>query len=203
MVENAEDKSWYILETLYQYGPLNANEIKLRTKEIGSKTTSTKALNLLIEDELIQRDENKIYSLHTSKYLQAKQALQSYEDYSNLSHNASKIFKNLEKRLEKHKMVLSLSDADAELAREALRSRDFDNLINNTVRIFQLGSVMEFLINTGIFTKTVEQRAIRLRRKNEDMCSSYLKTLQKVEPVLWAQLVMLVQKRIFSKIDFM
>ncbi len=198
---DTEEAAWHILETLATRGPLNAANVKLHTKEIGSKSTSTKALKLLEKDKLIHRDKNKIYSLDTTKFFQAKQALQSYEDYSNLSHNASKIFKNLEKQLEKHKMVLSPTDADIELAQEALRSRDFVNLINNTVRIFQLGSVMEFLINTGIFPKTVEQKAKRLRRKNEDMCSKYLKTLHKVEPVLWGQLVMLIQKRIFDKID--
>jgi|APSaa5957512535_1039671.scaffolds.fasta_scaffold09734_8 predicted transcriptional regulator len=197
---DVNETAWLILETLASHGALKANEIQNKTKKI-NRVTMYNAFPLLMKDGLIQRNKDKIYSLNTVKYLQSKQALQSYKDYSNLSENASKIFKNLEKQLEKHKMILSPTDTDVEIAREALRSKDFGNLINNTVRIFQLGSVMEFLINTGIFPKTVEQNAIRLRRKNEDMCSNYLKTLLKVEPVLWAQLVMLVQKRIFSKID--
>jgi len=99
-------------------------------------------------------------------------------------------------------MVLSDTESDVKIAQEALRSRDFVNLINTTIRIFQLGSGMEFLISTGLFPKTVEQKAIRLRRKNEDLCSKYLKTLLKVEPVIWREIIMLIQTKLASKIDY-
>ena len=99
-------------------------------------------------------------------------------------------------------MVLSDTKSDVKIAQKILRSRDFVNLINTTVRIFQLGAGLEFLINTGLFPKTVEQRAIRLRRKNENVLSKYLQTLLKVEPVLWREIIMLIQTTLTSKIDY-
>ena len=197
---DVDETACLILETLAKHGPLKANKIQFHTKKI-NRITMYKAFPLLLKDGLIQRDKNKIYSLNTGKYLESKRALAAYEVYANLSDNAGRIFKELETRLEKHTRILSVTDADVEIAQEVLRSRDFANLINSTVRIFQLGSALEFLLNTGIFPKTVEQNAIRLRRKNEEMCSHYLKTLLKVEPVLWAQLVMLIQKRLVTAIS--
>lgn len=202
MVKDAYEASWNILETLAQHGDLNANQIKLKTKEIGSKSTSEKALRLLIDDGLIQRDNNKIYSLNTEKFRDDTQALGIYEAYSNLCDNASKVMKNLEKRLQNHKQVLSLSDADVKLAKEVVRSEQYIVLINNMIRIFQLGSLMEFLINVGLFTKTIEKRAISLRRRNEKISAGFLQSLKKAEPVIWREIVMLVQTKITSKIDF-
>ena len=127
MVKDAYEASWNILETLAQHGDLNANQIKLKTKEIGSKSTTEKALRILIDDGLIQRDNNKIYSLNTEKFRDDTQALGIYEAYSNLCDNASKVMKNLEKRLQNHKQVLSLSDADVKLAKEVVRVPLFDS----------------------------------------------------------------------------
>lgn len=198
---DVNETAWLILETLHEHGKLNANQIQNKTKKI-NRITMYKAFPLLKKDGLIQRDKNKIYSLNTAKFLEAKQALKTYEEYADISQNASKIYKNLEKLLENHKMVLSDTESDVKIAQEALRSRDFVNLINTTIRIFQLGSGMEFLISTGLFPKTVEQKAIRLRRRNEDLCSKYLKTLLKVEPVIWREIIMLIQTKLASKIDY-
>jgi len=202
MTIDVNETAWCILETLHEHGPLNANQIQANTKKI-NRITMYKAFPLLKKDGYIQRDKNKIYSLNTAKYLEGKKPLHVYEVYCNLSENASKIFDNLEKLAHTHKRVLtSFSHENVNIAKEVLRSRDFVNLINATVRIFQLGTVMEFLINIGIFSKTVEKEAARLSRRNEDMCSKYLKTLQKIEPVLWGEIVMLIQTRLASKIDY-
>lgn len=202
MTIDVNETAWCILETLHEHGPLNANQIQANTKKI-NRITMYKAFPLLKKDGYIQRDKNKIYSLNTAKYLEGKKAIQTYVLYCNLSENTSKIFDDLEKLAHTHKRVLtSFSHENVNIAKEVLRSRDFVNLINATVKIFQLGTVMEFLINTGIFSKTVEKEAARLRRKNEDMCSKYLKTLQKIEPVLWGEIVMLIETRLASKIDY-
>ena len=198
---DVNETAWCILETLLENTSLNANQIQAKAKKI-NRVTMYKAFPLLEKDGYIQRDKNKMYSLNTVKFLEAKQALKSYEQYANISQNASKIYKNLEKLLENHKMVLSDTKSDVKIAQKILRSRDFVNLINTTVRIFQLGAGLEFLINTGLFPKTVEQRAIRLRRKNENVLSKYLQTLLKVEPVLWREIIMLIQTKLTSKIDY-
>ena len=198
---DVNETAWCILETLLENTSLNANQIQAKAKKI-NRVTMYKAFPLLEKDGYIQRDKNKMYSLNTVKFLEAKQALKSYEQYANISQNASKIYKNLEKLLENHKMVLSDTKSDVKIAQKILRSRDFVNLINTTVRIFQLGTGLEFLINTGLFPKTVEQRAIRLRRKNENVLSKYLQTLLKVEPVLWREIIMLIQTKLTSKIDY-
>ena len=196
MTIDVNETAWCILETLHEHGSLNANQIQLRTKKI-TRETMYNAFPLLKKDGYIQRDKNKIYSLNTEKFLEGKKYLQAYEEFCSLSEGASKIFNNLEKLAHTHKRILTTqSDENVNIAKEALRSRDFVDLINMTVKIFQSGSLMSFLVNTGLFTKIVEQNASRLRRKNEDMCSKYLKTLQKIEPVLWGEIVMLIQNRL-------
>lgn len=201
MVEAYVDASWYILQTLAKHGSLKANQIKTLTKEIGSRTTLYDALDLLLHDKMITVDEKKVYSLNASEYQQQIRALKNYEDYSNLSDNASKIFTNLEKLIRNHKMVLNDTDADVKIAREALKSKPYLNLINNTVKIFQLGAMMEFVINAGMLSKTIEKRAISLRSKNQKISTKYLETLLKVEPVLWREVLMLIQTKLASKID--
>ena len=197
---DVNETAWCILETLAAHGPLHANQSQAKTKKI-NRITMYKAFPLLQKDGLIQRDKNKIYSLNTEKFLEGKKYLKSYEEFCSLSEGAKKIFNNLEKLTHTHKRILtSQSDQNVNIAKEVLRSRDFVNLINITVRIFQQGPLMEFLVSTGLFSEIVKKNALRLKRKNEDMCSKYLKTLAEIEPVLWGEIVMLIQNRLKTQI---
>ena len=155
---DVNETAWCILETLAAHGPLNANQIQAKAKKI-NRVPMYKAFPLLEKDGYIQRDKNKIYSLNTEKFLEGKKYLKSYEEFCSLSEGAKKIFNNLEKLTHTHKRILtSQSDQNVNIAKEVLRSRDFVNLINITVRVFQQGPLMEFLVKTGLFSEIVEKK---------------------------------------------
>jgi len=201
MVKDAYEASWQILETLLRYGSMNANQIFNKTKAIGGKTTLYSALDLLLKDKLISIDNKKIYTINRLKFEQDSQVLKIYDEYKNLTDNSKKLFDELGEKLKNHKTILSPTQSDIKLARELVMKKPYFGLVNDMVRIFQLGASMEFFINAGIFTKIIEKRAISLRRKNEKLFSKYLDLLKKTEPVLWGETVKLVQIRLAAKIS--
>ena len=59
---------------------------------------------------------------------------------------------------------------------------------------------MDFFINTGFFTKTFENKALAIRKKHQKFVSRLLVLVKKAEPVLWEEMIMLIQYRLSSKI---
>ncbi|MDF2426377.1 MAG: hypothetical protein OPY04_00390, partial [Nitrosopumilus sp.] len=135
------------------------------------------------------------------KFDQDSQVLQVYNDYKNLTDNSVKLFDKLGELLQNHKSILNPTPSDMELARKLIMNEPYFGLINDMVRLFQLGASMEFFINAGIFTKIIEERAISLRRKNEKLFSKYFELLRMHEPVLWGETIKLVQTRLASVIS--
>ena len=200
MIIDVNETAWYILETLHKHGSLNANQIQLRTKKI-TRETMYKAFPLLIKDELIQRDKKKIFSLNIAQFEEQKKIVKIYDDYKNLIDGMDRLTSKLDVNFKIHKRILGLSDHDKDIAREVLRSKSYSDIINVIINIFQLGSVLEFYINCGIFSKTIENKAISVRRKNENTLSKFFNLVRNYEPVLWGELVMLVQSRLMTKIS--
>ena len=201
MTLDVYETAWRIMETLHRLGPLNANQIQANTKKI-NRITMYKAFPLLKKDGLIQRDKNKIYALNTAKFMQESQYMEMYRGYRRLSDTTAKSYKGMEKLFENYKGGLEDNESNVKFMREALTKGSWLRVINDMVRLFQLGSLMEFFINVGIFPKTTEGAAIALRRKNEKVFSEFLAILLKHEPLMWRETIMLVQTRLASKIDY-
>ena len=201
MPMDVNETAWCIMETLHKHGPLNANQIQAKTKKI-NRITMYKAFPMLKKDGLIQRDNDKIYSLNTAKFMQESQYMEMYRGYRRLSDTTAKSYKEMEKLFENYKGGLDDTASNREFIRKSLMKGSWLRVINNMVRLFQLGSLMEFFINVDIFTKTTEGRAKSLRRKNEKVFSKFLAILLKHEPLLWRETIMLVQTRLNSKIDY-
>jgi len=60
---------------------------------------------------------------------------------------------------------------------------------------------MDFFINSNLFSKTIERKAISLRGRNEKIVSKFLNAVKKAEPVLWGETIMLIQTRLTTKIN--
>jgi len=201
MPMDVNETAWCIMETLHKHGPLNANQIQAKTKKI-NRITMYKAFPMLKKDGLIQRDNDKIYSLNTAKFMQESQYMEMYRGYRRLSDTTAKSYKEMEKFFENYKGGLDDTASNREFIRKSLMKGSWLRVINDMVRLFQLGSLMEFFINVGIFTKTTEGKAIALRRKNEKVFSKFLAVLLKHEPLIWRETIMLVQTRLNSQIDY-
>lgn len=91
--------------------------------------------------------------------------------------------------------------SDNELVRDMLTKSPYGDLITVISRLFEVGALMEFFINSGAISKTIETRAISLRRKNEKVVSKFMNIIKKAEPVLWGETLMLIQTRLSSKIS--
>lgn len=202
MVKDVYEASWDVMETLIKEGRMNAHQIFNKTKTVGSKSTLYTALDILQEEELISIDSKKIYTVNRFKFDQDSQVLQVYEEYAKITDDFKKLFEKLGERLKKHKPILNPNMAsDLELVRELLVKEPYFGLINSMIRLFQLGSSMEFFINTNVFSKIIEKRAIYLRRKNEKLFTKYFELLLKHEPVLWGETIKLVQTRLYAKMS--
>ena len=194
------ETAWLVLLTLHEHGSLNKNQIINKTKGVSRQTTYN-ALPILEDEGLIFFDENNSISLNKAKFLGQNQLMQIYNEYDDLGHNLDSMFERLEKRLEKHKAILDpQSKEDADIIRNALTKPPYNDLISSIVHFFELGSVMDFHINTGFFTKTIEKRALAVRKKNEKVVSRVFKLLQKAEPTLWREMLMMINYRLSSKI---
>jgi len=203
MVKDVYEASWDIMQTLIKEGKkMNANQIFHKTITVGGKTTIYAALDILLDEELIDIDSKKHYTINRFKFEQDSQVLKVYDEYENITENFKKIFDKLSERLKKHKPVLNPHiQSDLDLVRELLVKEPYFSLINIMVKLFQLGSSMEFFINADVFPKIVKARAISLRRKNEQLFSKYFELLKKHEPVLWGETIKLIQTRLYPKIN--
>ena len=201
MTMDVNETAWCIMETLHKYGPLSANQIQAKTKKI-NRITMYKAFPMLKKDGLIQRDNDKIYSLNTTKFMQESKFMEMYRAYRHLSDNIAESYKDMEILFENYKGGLQDTESNIKFIHETLTKGSWLKIINNMVQLFQLGSLMEFFINVEVFTKTTEGRAISLRRKNEKVFSKFLASLLKHEPLMWRETIMLVQTRLASKIDY-
>jgi len=195
------ETAWYVLETLHKHGSLNANQIQTRTKKI-NRITMYKAFPLLKKEGLIQRDNNKMYSLNLTKFEEQKKYLTLYDEYQNTTENFKKIFLELSEKFKNHTPILNPgSDSDRKLAKELVKNSSFDDMISSIVRLFELGSMMDFFINADVFSKTIEKKAISLRKRNEKFVSKFMNIIKNAEPVLWGETIMLIQTRLATKIS--
>ncbi len=202
MVKDVYEASWDIMETLIKEGRMNAHQIFNKTKTVGSKSTLYTALDILQDEELISIDSKKIYTINRFKFEKDSQVLKIYDEYANLTDSFKKLFAKLGDRLKNHKPILNPNmPSDLELVRKLLMKEPYFGLINAMIRLFQLGSSMEFFINADVFPKIFEKRAISLRRKNEKLFSKYFELLRKHEPVLWGETIKLVQTRLYAKVS--
>lgn len=201
MVKDVYEASWDILETLLKEGSINANQIFNKTSSIGSKSTLQKALGILQEEQLISIDSKKFYTINRFKFDKESQVLQVYNDYKNLADDFRELFDQLGERLKNHRPILNPTNSDMDLVRDLLMKEPYFNLLNGMIRLFQLGASMEFFINADVFPKIIEKRAISLRRKNEKLFRKYFELLRKHEPVLWGEIVKLVQVRLANVIS--
>ncbi len=201
MVHDVYNAAWQVLESLNQYGSNVANQILLHTK-IGSKTTLYKALDLLIDEELIMINPKKVYSINFVNYTNQSQVFRIYEEYQQSADNFDSLFSKLTKQWKNHKQVLDpRSKSDKHLARELITKPPYYDIVSLIVRFFELGSFMDFYINSTIMTKTIEKRAFTIRRKNEKFVLRFMELLKKTEPVLWGETIMLIQTRLATKIS--
>lgn len=201
MVKDVYEASWDILETLLKKSGINAHQIFNKTGTIGSKSTLYAALDILLEEKLISIDSKKLYTINRFKFDQDSQVLQVYDEYENMTNDCKKLFDKLSERLKNHKQVLSPTQSDMDLVRELLMKDPYFSLINAMIRLFQLGSSMEFFINANVFSKIIEKRAISLRRKNEKLFAKYFELLKKHEPVLWGETIKFIQTRLYAKMS--
>jgi len=201
MVQDVYNAAWQVLESLNQYGSNVANQILLHTK-IGSKTTLYKALDLLLDEELIVINPKKVYSINFANYTNQSQVFRIYEEYQQSAENFDSLFSKLTEKWKNHKQVLDpRSKSDKDLAREIITKPPYYEIVSLIVRFFELGSFMDFYINSTVMTKTIEKRAFTIRRKNEKFVFRFMELLKKTEPVLWGETVMLIQTRLMTKIS--
>jgi DNA-binding PadR family transcriptional regulator len=201
MVQDIFNASWEILESLNRFGSQVANQILLHTK-IGSKTTLYKALDFLKKENLIIVDKKKIYSINVETYQTQTQFLKIYDEYQTLSDNFDILFLKLIKKFKEHKPILNTnSESDKSLAREIITTPPYYDLISIIVRFFELGALMDFFINSEVLTKTIEKKAVSIRRNNEKIVSKFMNVIKNGEPVLWGETVMLIQTRLATKIS--
>ena len=200
MVQDVYDAAWKILETLNRMGALNANQIHLNTKKLGSNTTLYRALDLLWEEKLITRNQNKTYSINVEQFRPQTQPLSAYNMYEKVVASSDKLMTELRDKLSKHKRILNYTESDKALARKLVTEKPYSDMISNIVNLFKVGAAMEFLINSGAFSKVIERRAISLRRRNEKYASKFLGILKEKEPILWGELIMLINTRLTTNI---
>ena len=93
------------------------------------------------------------------------------------------------------------SQSDKDLIRELITKPPFYDLITIIVRIFELGSILDFYLNSFIMPKTIEKRATSIRRRNEKFVLKFMNLIRKVEPVLWRETILLIQTRLTTKIN--
>ena len=201
MVDDVYEASWEVLESLNRYGSKVANQIILHTN-IGSRTTLYRALDILLKEKLIIIDEKKVYSINSVNYLNQKNILKIYENYEDTSGGLETLFLKLSQRFKNHKRVLDpYSDSDKDLIRKIITKPPYYDIISIIVRFFELGSIINFLINSELMSKTIEKKATSIRRKNQKNISRFMGTIKKAEPVLWMETVILIQTRLITKIS--
>ena len=61
--------------------------------------------------------------------------------------------------------------------------------------------MMDFFITVGVLSKTNEAKAILLRKKDVKIFSRFLDIILKVEPVMWREIILLVQTKLVSKME--
>ena len=158
MVQDVYAASWEILESLNRYGSNIANQIVLHTK-IGSRRTLYDALSILLEENLIVRDEKKVYSINTINYLNQSQIFRIFEQYQEVGDNINSMFSKLGERFKNHKPVFDpYSESDKNMIRELITKPPFYELISLIVRFYEIGSVMDFWLNSRLMSKTIEKR---------------------------------------------
>ena len=201
-MEEPVEASLDILDTLAQSArPMQANVIFREMKLGVSRGTLYDALRLLQKDNLIKKDNKKFYSLNATKYQQEKQAIDNFEHFRSISNDVAMVFENLEKSLQNHKRALNDNDPDVKIAQEVVRSKPYLQIINSMVRLFQVGAMMDFFITVGVLSKTNEAKAILLRKKDVKIFSRFLDIILKVEPVMWREIILLVQTKLVSKME--
>ena len=201
MVQDVYSASWEVLQSLNKYGKNIPNQILLRTK-IGSRTTLYKALDLLLEENLVSVDEKNIYSINTVNYEIQAQILKIYDTYHDFADNFDSLFLKLNETWKNKKPFLDpYSESDKDLIRELITKPPFYDLITIIVRIFELGSILDFYLNSFIMPKTIEKRATSIRRRNEKFVLKFMNLIRKVEPVLWRETILLIQTRLTTKIN--
>ncbi len=193
--------SWEVLQSLNQYGSNVANQIVLHTR-IGSKTTLYKALDLLLEEDLIIIDEKKVYTINAVNYEPQARIIKIYDEYQQSADSFDSLFSKLSEKWKNRKPFLDLySESDKDLIRELITKPPFYELISLIVRLFHIGSLMDFYINSKMLSKTIEKRATSIRRRNEKFVLKFMDLIRRVEPVLWRETLLLIQTRLMTNIS--
>jgi len=201
MVTDVYEASWNILQNLLKHSSMKANPLFLKTKKIGSKATFYKALDILLEEDLIKFDENKAYSINADMYFQQDYSLQAYYRYEEVTDRMDNLLSELNEKLKDHRPVLQYTESDKNLAKDILKQKQYAEIIDFIVDILRTGTQLDFVLSCDLMSKTFEKKALSLRRKNENAINKYLKMVLNHEPILWGEILTLIQARLATRIS--